>query len=193
MKEIYKTIDSLENSKSPGPAFDHACALKAAKYSVGKHLQFIFIDCIENRVFPTILKQALVTTIHKKVSTTQVCNYRPISVTSLFAKFFEKLLLFQMIDHINKKNLLNKEQFGFRNKKSSTDAELFFTETVIENHENGRNTVAIFLDLANAFNLFWHKIFLKKAECFNFSQPAVNLFISFLEERSQWVILETDV
>ena len=99
----------------------------------------------------------------KKGSTTQVCNFRPISATPTFAKLFEKLLLFQMMDHINKNNFLNKEQFGFQ-KKSSTDAVLFFNETVIENHENGQNTAAIFLDLAKAFNSISHKIFLKKAE-----------------------------
>ena len=57
-----------------------------------------------------------------------------------------------------------------------------FTETVIGNHENGKNTAAIFLDLAKAFNSNSHKIFLKKAECFNFSEPAVKVLKSFLEE-----------
>ena len=86
------------------------------------------------------------------------------------------------MDHINKNNLLNKEHFGFQNEKSSTDAVLFFTETVIENHENGKNTAAFFLDFANL---------LKK--CFNFSEPAVNLLKSFLEERSQCVKIGTEV
>ena len=127
-----------------------------------------FNECIQNTVFPTVLKHAYVTPIHKKGSTTQVCNYRPIPVTPTFAKLFEKLLLFQMMDHINKNNQLNKEQFEFQNKKSSTDPVLFFNETVIENHENGQTTAAIFLDLAKAFNSISHKILLKKAECFNF-------------------------
>ena len=98
-----------------------------------------------------------------------------------------------MMVHINKNNLLNIEQFGFQNKKSSTDAVLFFTETLIENHENGQNTAAIFLDLAKAFNSISHKIFLKKAECFDFSEPAVNLLRPFLEGRSQCVKLGTEV
>ena len=102
LKEIYKTIDSLENSKPPGPGFVHAGALKRAKYAIGTHLQFIFNECIENSVFPNVLKHAYVTPIHKKGSTTQMCNYRPISVTPFFAKLLEKLLLFQMMDHINK-------------------------------------------------------------------------------------------
>ena len=88
---------------------------------------------------------------------------------------------------------MNKEQFGFQNKKSSTDAILFFTETVVENHENGENTAVIFLDLAKAFNSISHKTILKKAECFNFSEPAVNLLRSFLEERSQCVKISTAI
>ena len=88
LKEIYKTIDSLENSKSPGPGFVHAWALKTAKYAIGTHLHFIFSECIQNSVFPTVLKHAYVTPIHKKRSTTLVCNYRPISVTPTFATLF---------------------------------------------------------------------------------------------------------
>ena len=66
LEKIYKTIDSLENSKSPGPGYVHAWALKAAKYAIGTYLQFIFNECIQNSVFPFILKDAYVTPIHKK-------------------------------------------------------------------------------------------------------------------------------
>ena len=138
------------------------------KAAIGNHLQFIFNEYIQNSVFPTVIKHAYITPIHKKGSTTQVCNYRTISATPTFSKLFEKLLLFQMMDHIDKNNFLNKKQFGFI-KKSSTDAVLLFTETVIENRENGQNTAAIFLDLAKTFNSISHKKFIKKAECFNFS------------------------
>ena len=81
---------------------------------------------------------------------------------------------------------MNKEQFAFQNKTTSTaGAVLCFTETEIQNHENGKNTAETFLDLAKAFNSILHtKILLKKAECFNISEPAVNLLKSFLEERS---------
>ena len=66
LKEIYKNIDSLENRKSPGPGFVHAWALRAAKYAIGTHLQFIFNECIQNSVFPTVLRHVYVKPIHKK-------------------------------------------------------------------------------------------------------------------------------
>ena len=128
----------------------------------------------------------------KKRSTTQVCNCRLISVTPNFAKLFEKLLRFQMMNHINKNNVLNKVRFGFQNKKSSTIEVLFFTETVKENQENSKNTAAIFLDLAKAFNSNSHKIFIKKAECFKFSEPAVNFLKSLFEEKSKCVKISTE-
>ena len=66
LKKIYNTIDNLENSTSPGPGFVHAWALKAAKYAIRTYLQFIFNECIQNSVFPTVLKHAYVTANHKK-------------------------------------------------------------------------------------------------------------------------------
>ena len=70
---------------------------------------------------------------------------------------------------------------------------MFFTETVIENNENGKNTAAISLNFAKAFNSILHKIFLKKEESFNFSESAINLLKSFLEEKSQCVKVGTEV
>ena len=87
-----------------------------------------------------------------------------------------------------KNTLLNKEQFGFQNKQFSTNAGLFFTETVIENHENGKNTAAIFSDLAKKHSIqFRKKNILKMQNFFNFSEPAVILLESFLKQRSQRV------
>ena len=185
LKEIYKTIDSLENSKSPGPGFVHVWALKAAKYAIGTHLKFIFHECIQNSVFPTALKHAYVTPIHKKGSTTQVCNYRPSFLRSFsFSKWWITLIktIYWIQSNLDSKTK-NLQQMQY----------CIFTETVVENHENGQNTAAIFLDLAKAFNWISHKIFLKKAECFNFSEPAVNLLRYFLEERSQCVKIGTEV
>ena len=50
LKEIYKVINSLENSKSLGPGIVHAWALKAAKYGIGTHLQVFFLT----NVFRTV-------------------------------------------------------------------------------------------------------------------------------------------
>ena len=66
LKEIYKVIDNLDNKKAPEPGYINAWALKSGKYALGTHLQIIFNDFIQEKVFPTILKDAHITPLFKK-------------------------------------------------------------------------------------------------------------------------------
>ena len=113
LREIYKVIDNLDNNKAPGPGYINAWALKSGKYALGSHLQIKFNDCIQEKVFPTILKDAHIAQIFKKGDLSVLTNYRPISVTPTFAKVFESLLLNQLVEYLGKFALLNKKQFGF--------------------------------------------------------------------------------
>ena len=128
LREIYKVIDNLDNNKATGPGYINAWALKSGKYALGTHLQITFNDCFQEKVYPTILKAAHITPIFKKGDVSVLTNYRPISVTPTFAKVFERLLLNQFVEHHEKFALLNKKQFGFQSRKSSTDAVLYFIE-----------------------------------------------------------------
>ena len=193
MREIYKVIDNLDINKAPGPGYINAWALKSGKYALRTHLQITFNDCIQEKVFPTFLKDAHITPIFKKGDVSVLTNYRPISVTPTFAKVFERLLLNQLVEYLEKFALFNKKQFGFQSRKSSTDAVLYFIEKIIGNLENNNDTGAVFLDLAKAFNSISHEIFLKKAENFNLSQSTILLLRSFLENRTQCVKLGIDL
>ena len=96
LREIYKVIDNLDNNKAPGPGYINAWALKSGKYAPGTHLQIIFNDCIQERVFPTILKDALITPVSKKGDVSVLTNYRPISVTPNFAKLLKGFYLISL-------------------------------------------------------------------------------------------------
>ena len=108
LREIYKVIDNLDNNKAPGPGYINDWALKSGKYALGTHLQIVFNDSIQDKVFPTILKDAHITTILKKGDVSVLTNYRLISVTPTFAKIFERLLLNQLVEYLEKFALLNK-------------------------------------------------------------------------------------
>ena len=89
LREIYKAIDNLNNNKAPGLGYINAWALKSGKYAIATHFQIIFNDCVQENVFPTILKDALITPILKKGDISVLFNYCPISVTPRFANIFE--------------------------------------------------------------------------------------------------------
>ena len=62
-------------------------------------------------------------------------------------------------------------------------------ETVSANIDQSKETVAIFLDLAKAFNSISHNNFLKRIEMYGFSQEAKEFLFSFLANRRQKVKL----
>ena len=186
LNELYDAIDTLDNNKSPGPGVLNAWAIKAAKLPIGTHLQFVFNTCISQNVFPENLKLAFISPVYKK-GDVKICeNYRPIPITPMFAKLYERILLNQVNKIIQKEKILKRTQFGFQNHKSSTDAVLQLIEALQKNYDNLKISVAVFIDLAKAFNSISHEIFLKKIEAFGFSESAVELFASFLKNRRQF-------
>jgi len=46
--------------------------------------------------------------------TLDACNYRPISLLSVFDKLFEKVMYNHLYQHLEYNNILYKYQFGFR-------------------------------------------------------------------------------
>ena len=161
-------INSLDNNKSPGPGVFNAWAIKAAKLPIGTHLQFVFNKFISQNIFPENLKIAFINPVYKK-GDVKICEiYRPISITTMFAKLFERIILNQVNEFMQKEKILNGTQFGFQKHKSSTDAVLHLIEALQENYDNLKISVAVFIDLAKAFNSISHEIFLKKIEAYDF-------------------------
>ena len=130
--------------------------------SIGTHLQFAINECISKNIFPDILKKAFVTPIYQKGDPLEAENYKPISVTPTLAKIFERLLVQQMLEHVEKYEIINKNQFGLLKKKSSNDTVISLTESVISLLEENETVYSVFLDLAKAFNSISHKFFLEK-------------------------------
>ena len=66
--------------------------------------------------FPTNMKTAIVKPLLKKFSlyTNKLENYRPVSNSSFMSKFFEKVVLQQLVDYLNHNNFLCNSQSAYR-------------------------------------------------------------------------------
>ena len=92
-----------------------------------------------------------------------------------------------MLEHVEKYEIINKNQCGFLKRKSPNDTVISLTELVNSLFEENETIVSIFLDLAKAFNSISHNIFLEKIAKYGLSTQSIAMLESFLSNRKQCV------
>ena len=133
-------------------------------------------------------KKFNITTIHKKgYKHSRPSNYRPISLTSIVVKTFERMLHHKLSIYLSENNLLSPVQHGFRSKHSCQTQLLHRWLTTLNN--NARAHV-IFLDFSKAFDTVPHQRLLIKFENLGIRGQLLNWIKAYLVGRSQRVVIE---
>lgn len=151
-------------------------------------IKHLFNTIIFTSIFPKAWKKIKVIPIKKKSSSCSVNNLRPISLLSALSKAFEKLIKFQLSDHVNRFDLLHPLQSGFR-KGHSTDTALIKVHDDLARCIDRRGVaVLLLIDFSKAFDRVSHvKLLNKLTSSFGLSLTAVSLLDSYLRDRFQTV------
>ena len=136
---------------------------------------------------PDKLKVSRVIPIYKNGSHLDMCNFRPISLLSIFDKILEKLMYNRLIEYLEKFKILSDNQFGFRSSRTTTQAVMIITDKIKMAIEDKCYACGIFLDLRKAFDTVDHGILLAKLEYYGIRGIAGKWFCSFLSKRKQFV------
>ena len=113
---------------------------------------------MQEGIFPSILKSAIVCAIFKKNEKTNCANYRPISLLSNIGKVFERVVFNRIESFLSESNAIYKYQFGFRKKYSTNHALLSIVEKIRKSLDNKRFACGVFVDLEKAFDTVNHNI-----------------------------------
>ena len=148
-KEFYNLKDSAAGHDELKPSI-----IKNCFESLSKPLLYIFNKSLETGIFPDNLKVALVTPIHKKEATNLFTNYRPISVLPVFSKLLEKLMHKRITSFITRFEILYLNQFGFRDKRSTSLAIITFVDKIRRAIDNGEFSIGLFLDFSKVFDTY---------------------------------------
>ena len=106
----------------------------------------------------------MVIPIHKKGSTKDVNNYRPISLLPTFSKIIEKLIATGLNNFLELHTIIYRKQFGFRSGYSTTHSLISIIESVKKTLDEKKYGCGIFIDLKKAFDTVNHEILLQKLE-----------------------------
>lgn len=133
------------------------------------------------------MKEALITPVYKNGDRRDASNYRPISVLPAISKIIEKLINIRLLSYLENYNILSDSQYGFRAGKSTVHALESLTNTITENLDNKRKSLAVFLDMKKAFDTVSIPILVEKLEKVGIRGTPLKLLKDYLTNRTQKV------
>ena len=147
-EEITAVIKTLKNKKSPG--LDNIPSILWKDPNLLVLLLSICNDILQNLSPPESWLKAGIVPIPKKGNLSSPKNYRGISLMTIAAKVFNKLLLNRLVPSIDP--LLRINQNGFRRGRSTLAQILSLRRIVEEIRNSNREMTLIFVDFRKAFD-----------------------------------------
>ncbi len=185
--EVQKILSGLNVNKSLGPDRIHPKLLKslAADPTFVDVITKLFQRCYDTGKIPSIWKSAQITALHKKGAKSDPCNYRPISLTCILSKVYEKLLRNIIMEYFH--SHVRNQQHGFLAKKSCLSNLREAMECAYSYMDNENAADIIYLDFQKAFDTVPHDKLLQKMELYGIDGITINAVRDFLMDRTFYV------
>jgi len=185
--DLILLINKLRKNSSPGKDGITPKIIKSVHFHILSPLKHIINSIIDTGIIPLYFKTSVVIPVHKNNSKLDMNNYRPISLINCFAKIFEMYINNCLTSFLNSFNLISKKQFGFLRGLSTENAINNLISGVLGGFDGKQCSIAIFLDLAKAFDTVAHDKLLEKIEFMGIRGQAFNLIKNYLNNRIQYV------
>ena len=135
-------------------------------------------------------RSANITSIFKQGDRQQPSNYRPVSLTSIVSKLFEQIVNSNIMKHLETNNILTDHQYGFRHSRSCETLLITLLHELSHCYDIGIQTDITFTDFAKAFDTVPHQRLMYKLEWYGIRGNLKNWISSFLNCRTQCVVLD---
>ena len=133
-------------------------------------------------VLPDIWKQANVVALYKTGSKKDPLNYRPVSLTCILCKVFEKLFRHHILEFV--KDKIIPQQHGFVNNKSCFSNMLETIESIFQILGEASTVGIFYFDFAKAFDRVPHYRHLSKLEMYGICGKTLEVIRNFLSKRT---------
>uniref|UniRef100_A0A6B0VBN4 Reverse transcriptase domain-containing protein n=1 Tax=Ixodes ricinus TaxID=34613 RepID=A0A6B0VBN4_IXORI len=189
-ESLQEALSKIKHTHSCGPDgiaptwFQRLCPLMLP--TTFQILQGLF----DSGTVPGTWQRALVTPLHKGKwkPMNELKHYRPVSITSIVCRTFERIVNGQLLNHLEKSGYLSDSQHGFRRGRSCESALATITHFISDHMDNRTMTDLIQLDLSNAFDTLDINLLLEKLTHAGIHGSLFTWISSFLRNRSQQVV-----
>ena len=187
--DVKKLLLEININKAMGPDEIHPKLINFLSHNDNfvKAITKLFNCCLQQETIPSIWKTALVVPIHKKGSVHEPNNYRPVSLTCILCKVYEKLIRKHLLIYVS--GIINAKQHGFVPGKSCLSNLLEAIDVVNDFLSEENCADVLYFNLAKAFDTVSHNRLLIKLQAMGVNQQFLNIIGNFLTGRTMQVVV----
>ena len=188
--DLCRVLSRMRNSAACGA--DGLCIrfIKLCLPSICHVITHIANSSLISHYVPASWKVALIHPIQKSSKSTDVTNYRPISILPTIAKIVERIVYEQLFYYFAAHHLFSASQHGFRHNHSTDTALLSITDHVFSAMDRTQVTLLCLLDCSKCFDVIPHEPLLRKLQLYGVD---TRWFTSYLSGHCQRVQLHETV
>lgn len=185
--KVCKLFRGVKERKSPGPDGIGGRVLKNCADQLADIFTFIFSISLQLHKVPSLWKDSIIVPVPKSASPKSLNGFRPVALTSLVMKSFEKIVKETLLTCVQ--DNLDPFQFAYRSGRGVEDALATLLNLVLT-HLEGAKTFArlLFIDFSSAFNCIQPHILAERLRDIHSINPGLIAWLmDFLTERPQRV------
>ncbi len=184
--DVTRSFKRVNIRKAVGPDGIPGRVLKACAFQLAGVFTDIFNLSLSLSVVPSCFKKSIIVPIPKKNKITCLNDWRPVALTPIFSKCFEKLVRDYICSVLPAS--LDPLQFAYRSNRSTDDAIAFTLHTALSHLENKNTYVRmLFVDYSSAFNTIVPATLVAKLQTLGLNRSLCSWILDFLTGRSQVV------
>lgn len=186
MSQLRKIVNSLDNKFNVNDC-TNSRILKRIFQTIG-HVILNFINTsLSGACVPNFIKISTIFPIPKVANTIECSEFRPINTLPVVEKILEMVVYRQLLQHVEKYEILLPYQSGFRQNHSCESALQLTLSKFYADISTNKYIVCVFLDLKRAFETIDRSILLRKLFQYGFQGKVHEWLANYLSSRKQRV------
>ena len=190
VKSVKILIEKLKSKKSTSLDQLDNYAVKLVADYIAKPLHHVITLSIMQQKFPSCWKLTKIVPLHKKQSTLDKRNYRPVAILSPLSKILEKVVYNQLYNYFERKKPFHASLHGYRRGRSTMTALLSMYDKWVQAATKGELTGIVLIDLSAAFDLVSPKILIEKLKIYGLDTEFITWIETYLLDRYQCVWID---